>query len=40
MIDMKINSRPKFRIEEKYIPNVIEMYEQNKFERSRLILAN
>ena len=40
MIDMKINSRPKFRIEERFIPNVIEMYEQNKFERSRLILAN
>jgi len=36
VIDMKINNRPKFRIEEKLIPNVMETYEQNKFECSSL----
>lgn len=37
-IELKVNSRPKFRIEENLIPNVIETYEQNKFNSSRLVL--
>ena len=39
-INIKINTRPKFRIKNKLIPHVIEMYEKNAFEMSHLYLAN
>jgi hypothetical protein len=37
---LKINARPKFRIKERLIPNVVDLYEKNKFRSSTLVLAN
>ena len=37
---LKINTRPKFRIKERLIPNVVDLYERNKFGLSTLVLAN
>jgi MoaA/NifB/PqqE/SkfB family radical SAM enzyme len=37
---LKINTRPKFRIKERLIPNVVDLYERNKFRLSTLVLAN
>jgi len=39
-IEIKINTRPKFRIKERLIPSVINQYEKNKFEFSNLVLGN
>jgi len=39
-IVLKINTRPKFRIKERLIPNVVDLYERNKFRLSTLVLAN
>ena len=37
---LKINTRPKFRIKERLIPNVVDLYERNKFKLSTFVLAN
>ena len=39
-VTLKINTRPKFRIKERLIPNVVDLYERNKFKLSTLNLAN
>jgi MoaA/NifB/PqqE/SkfB family radical SAM enzyme len=39
-IVLKINTRPKFRIKDRLIPNVVDLYERNKFRLSTLVLAN
>ena len=39
-IVLKINTRPKFRIEDRLIPSVVKQYEKNKFKLSNLVLAN
>tara|TARA_A100001037_G_scaffold98025_1_gene89478 strand:- start:4315 stop:5001 length:687 start_codon:yes stop_codon:yes gene_type:complete len=37
---LKINSRPKFRVKNKIIPYIVDLYEKNKFSDSELVLAN
>ena len=39
-VTLKINTRPKFRIKERLIPNVVDLYERNKFKLSSFNLAN
>jgi len=39
-IVLKINSRPKFRVKNKIIPYIVDLYEKNKFSESKLVLAN
>ena len=39
-IVLKINSRPKFRVKNKIIPYIVDLYEKNKFSDSELVLAN
>ena len=39
-IQIKINSRPKFRVSEKIIPKIVSLYERNKFDLSAFVLAN
>ncbi len=39
-IELKINARPKFRVKNKLIPYIVDLFEKNKFKQSNLVLAN